>query len=159
MTPNSIVLASKYTSRLTKCRKLAKLLPKEGRNFRKTTPSRIFQTGVTVFRRERRIEFRLDLLAGQVRAEGVLSARRRVAVSGSCCENPIATEMARAAELTAPANAATWLGLTLVTGPDTLTAAIGSRSALRIGALTQRAPCTASSSSTAYPCRRIFSSS
>jgi hypothetical protein len=64
MTPNSIGLVQKFTSRLTKCRKLAKLLPTESRNFRKTTPSGIFQTGASAFRREREIELWLGLLAG-----------------------------------------------------------------------------------------------
>ena len=85
----------------------------------------------------------------QDRAETTFLARSRFVVSGSLRENPVAEEMARAADVTAPASPATWLGLTLVTGPETATAAIGSRLELKIGALTRRAPCTASSSSTA----------
>src|SRR5207244_1558494 len=47
--------------------------------------------------------------------------------------------MAPAADLTARARAAIWPGVTRVTGPEPLTAAIGLRSALRTGALLSRA--------------------
>ena len=84
----------------------------------------------------------------QFRAKTSFFVRLRFGI-GSGCENPMAAEIARAAEVTAPAKAFTKLGVTLVTGPDTLTAAIGAPLEFRTGALTHRAPCTASSSSTA----------
>ena len=76
--PNSIVSAQRFISHLAKRRKLAKLLPREGRNFRKTTRSGIFQSGANRSGGTGAIELWLGSPAGQVRAERTFSARRGV---------------------------------------------------------------------------------
>src|SRR5512143_3959787 len=67
--------------------------------------------------------------------------------------------MSFAAFLTVPAIEATLSVGILVTGPLTLIAAVTAPVASKIGAATHRAPSTASSSSTAYPCSCTFANS